>query len=440
VLESSSVPLVAETYVRGLHIDQAALATLDKQLEEASNVAFVKLKLDTPEVTPELLASPKQLGDLLYTDWRLPVVKMTEKGQFSTDRESLRELALLDPRAKLVDEYREANGNRAKFVTSTSESLAYNGDGCTRPQAKIYGTYTGRMTYYSKQGKGKDERPTGVALHQWKRDPAFRRLITPPPGHTLLEFDFAGQEFRWMAVMARDPTMLQLCGDGEDAHSFMGARISGLSYEQLRKQVAEGVKGAKDKRQLGKVANLSLQYRTSAKTLMTVARTQYSLPMKEKEAKAIHATYLTTYLQVPNYWDKQIYMAKKYGWVETLAGRRVSLRSFKSNTKMDASTLQWARDSTSINFPIQGVGADQKYLALAVLRKYLPEVNGHFYFELHDGMFVVVPDKYAERAVHEIKALLSNLPYQKAWGVSLPIQFPVDAKMGKSWGDLKEIK
>ena len=108
--------------------------------------------------------------------------------------------------------------------------------------------------------------------------------------------------------------------------------------------------------------------------------------------------------------------------------------------RIEASDNTWGCESTAINFPIQGSGADQKYLALLMLKDYLPRVNGRFYFELHDGLFVIVPDAYAERAVAEIKPLLSTLPYKKAWGVDLPIQFPVDAKMGKTWGQLKEVK
>lgn len=434
LIESSCIPLVADTVVQGLTINTDAARELDTELDKTAKVSFVTLKLDQPEITPEVLASPKQLATLLFDTWNLPLNKVTDKGNASTDKHVLHELSLSDPRAALVRDYREAVNNRTKFVTSTLESVEYNGDGCTRPQAKIYGTYTGRMTYYSKQGRGKDERPTGVALHQWKRDPAFRRLISPPDGHTLLEFDFAGQEFRWMAVESGDETMLGLCSPGEDAHSYMGAKIAGMSYKLLVATVASGDKAAKNKRQLGKVANLSLQYRTSPATLRTVARTNYSLDMTEPQAAAIHATYLNTYTRVPTYWNRQIYKAKKNGYVQTLAGRRVRLADYEPSRDNT-----WAVESTSINFPIQGVGADQKYLALAVLRNYLPKVNGKFYFELHDGLFVVVPDAHVDRALAEIRHLLSNLPYKRAWGVDLPIQFPVDAKRGKSWGDLKEV-
>ena len=239
-----------------------------------------------------------------------------------------------------------------------------------------------------------------------------------------------------MAVESGDETMLTLCQPGEDAHSYMGARIAGVQYRTLMEKVAVGDKAAKASRQLGKVANLSLQYRTSAPTLQRVAATNYGLEMSEVEAAAIHATYLTTYSMVPVYWKRQIYMAHKFGYVKTQAGRRVLLPLAEHRSD---NNVFWGLSSTAINFPIQGVGADQKYLALAILRDYLPRVSGKFYFELHDGLFVVVPDALAEKALREIRYLLSNLPYKKAWGVELPVKFPVDAKIGKSWGDLKEV-
>lgn len=436
-LEAKSIPLVAESYVTGIKIDTAAAIALDTKLDAEAKVAYVKLKLDSPnDISPEVLASPAQLSELLYSKWELHVPKYTQTGAMSTDKEALQELALTDERASLVFTYREAKNNRTKFVTNTLQSVVYNGDGHTRPQARIFGTYTGRMTYSSKQGKGKSEVMTGVALHQWKRSKEFRALIVPPEGYTLLEFDFAGQEFRWMAVESNDPTMLKLCEPGEDAHAFMGARIHRCDYHKLSRDAHAGEPEAKRIRQLGKVANLSLQYRTSAGTLQRVSRVQHGVDMSFAESQAIHGTYQMTYKAVPLYWSTQIYKARKNGYVETVAGRRVLL----DNSAVTDKSEQWSLDSTAINFPIQGAGADQKYLALAVLRNYLPKVEGRFYFELHDGLFVVVPHKYADRAVREVKHLLSNLPYQKAWGVALPIKFPVDAKMGSSWGALQEIK
>lgn len=436
IIEAASIPLVAQSIVHGLTIDPAAAAKLSDELIDTIKETFVTLKVMHPtEISKEVLASPKQLAELLYGTWGLKVPKLTEKGAASTDKEALTHLALTDPRAKLVHRYREANYNHTKFVAGSQASLAYNGDGVSRPQARIFGTSTGRMTYSSKTGRGAEEQPTGIAIHQWKRDAAFRRIIKPPQGYTLLEFDFAGQEFRWMAVESGDPVMLSLCQPGEDAHSYMGARVNRMDYKTLMQLAEAGDPTGKSKRQLGKVANLSLQYRTSPNTLIRVAAVQYGLALTMAEARAIHATYLTTYSQVRQYWNRQIYKARSNGYVETLAGRRVYLGT--GDTWMPET--EWSCESTAINFPIQGIGADQKYLAMLVLKDYLPTVDGRFYFELHDGLFVIVPDEKAEKVAYDGRHMLSHLPYKQAWGVDLPIEFPVDGKIGPSWGDLKGL-
>lgn len=431
-IESMCFPLVADSIVRGLTVDVTTAAKLNTELDDTIFEALIKLR--TCGATEKILASPKQLAQLLYTDWKLPKLKVTAKGSDSTDKETLHELSLLDQRAKLIHQYREAMGNKEKFVTKLLASVEYNNDGTTHPQMSVYSTYTGRATYFSKQGKNKDERQTGVALHQIPRQPKFRNLFLPPEGFTLLEFDAAGQEYRWMACASMDETMLGLCAPGEDAHGYMGAQIASADYRELVRLVHDNDAASKDKRQLGKVANLSLGYRTSAKTLLRVARVQYNLPMVLPEAVKIHAMYATTYPGVPKYWAQQIVNCRNAGYVESFGGRRVQLcGSWRGNNK-------WELESTAINFRIQGTGADQKYLALAILRDYLPKVGGHFYFELHDGLFVIVPHAKAQQAAIDIKQLLGNLPYKQAWGYEPPIQFPWDAKMGSSWGGLEEVK
>jgi DNA polymerase I-like protein with 3'-5' exonuclease and polymerase domains len=155
-----------------------------------------------------------------------------------------------------------------------------------------------------------------------------------------LEFDAAGQEFRWMALASKDPVMLDLCMPGKDPHAYMASRIE------------EGAE-----RQLGKVANLSLQYRTSAKKLMQVARVQYGMAMELPEAEKIHAAYQQAYECVPQYWAKQEKKGRVREYAQTFAGRRVTV---KGNWSADA----WRMASTMINYPIQGTGADQKYLAM----------------------------------------------------------------------------
>jgi DNA polymerase I-like protein with 3'-5' exonuclease and polymerase domains len=436
--EADALPLAASADVRGILIDTLAANELASRLYHEGRELMYELQSEG--VTEEIVRSPTKLSDLMFNVWKLQPLKVktskiTSKTTKSTDAETLYELGLSDTRPDKVQRFRDALTNRTKFALKPIASVAYNGDYKTHPQAKVFGTYSGRMTYGSKQ-LDKSKRPqrvlqTGFALHQEKRGEEYRSIIIAPRGYTIMEFDASGQEFRWMAIASEDETMLKLCLPGEDPHSFMGAAISKRDYRGLIAAVKAGEKPAKGHRQVGKVANLSLQYRTSPPKLRSVARVQYDIPMELKEAEDIRETYLKTYKGVPSYWARQIHTTQETSYVETFAGRRVQVGG-------NWGTHGWSMGSTAINYRIQGTGADQKFLALSVIKPYLTTIGAHFAWDLHDGLYFYVPDHMVERAAVEIKAMLDNLPYQEAWGFTPPIPLPWDAKYGASWGTLKE--
>jgi DNA polymerase I-like protein with 3'-5' exonuclease and polymerase domains len=95
-------------------------------------------------------------------------------------------------------------------------------------------------------------------------------------------------------------------------------------------------------------------------------------------------------------------------------------------------------ESTSINYPIQGTGADQKYLAMACIAPYLRDIGAYFAWDLHDGVYLFVPNDKVQRAAVDIKYILDNLPYKRAWGFSPPIPLTWDCKTGPSWGGLRD--
>lgn len=437
LIEAECLPMVAKANLEGMVVDTVATRELQAYLQD---VARRSLEILAPHgVTEAVVRSPTKLATLMFDQWMLPVLKentgkKTGKVSRATDKEVLHELSFKDERAKLIRLYREALNNDTKFAQTPLDSILYNGDGRTRPQAIVFGTYSGRLTYASKQGKNKDERQTGFALHQEKRGADFRNAIVAPPGYTIIEFDASGQEFRWMAIASNDTTMLQLCMPGEDPHAYMGAQVNMVKYQDLVARLAAEDKEAKPMRQLGKVANLSLQYRTSARKLLTVARVQYELPMELPQAQMIHTTYQRAYPGVPVYWKMQIAETKAKGYVETFGGRRVQVKGDWSGS------FGWSMGSTAINYRIQGTGADQKYLAMALLKPILTEVGGWFGWDLHDGIYMFVPDEKVAAAVPLMRKTLNNLPYREAWGFTPPIPLPWDCKIGKAWGSLKEIK
>ena len=455
-IEAQSIPIVAASNIIGFPVDYLATRELQASLHvtaagclallrnDPATMAVVAQHKDLAKFGPDkvvekIVRSPPQLGSLMYDTWGLPVLKentgkKTKVVTRATDKEVLHELAFKDPRAKVLHRYREALGNCTKFADNILASADYNEDGRVHPTANLFGTYSSRLTYSSQQGKGKAARPIGFAIHQEKRGPLFRSALIPPDGYDLLEFDASGQEFRWGAIQSGDETMLQLCLPGEDPHSYMGAEINGCDYRELIDEVRRGDYNAELIRKFGKLSNLSLQYRTSAPRLRVKARVDYDIPMEMPQAYHIWKVYRGTYTGMPKYWESQIAKGKRLGYAETLAGRRVKVEGNWAGSEA------WSMEGTMINYPIQGTGGEQKYLALAVVKNELAAFDSHFAWDLHDGLFFFVPKKHTIDFAMRIKHLLDNLPYERAWGFSPPIPLPFDVKAGGSWGSLKGVK
>lgn len=438
LIQCECLPVVAQGNLLGLVVDQLTAKHLSHKLEQDAAARLFELAPDG--MREDIVRSPVKLAELMFDQWKLPVLKENKSkvegkpNSRSTDKEVLHELSFVDPRASKVKAYREALNAKGKFPDAVLESVRYNGNGRTHPLSRLGGTYTDRMTVASKQGRGAKAVQIGFALHQMMRGADVREIITVEDDCDIVEFDAAGQEFRWMAIASNDATMLTLCQPGEDAHTYMGAAIVGMPYRAMQAKVQAHDKTAGDNRYLGKFSNLSLQYRTSARKLRSKARVDYNIPLEMPEAHRIHATYQREYPGVPAYWEHQIALVKALGYVETFGGSRIQVVGDWNGQ------YGWSMGSTAINARIQGTGANQKHLAIAVIKDYLREIGGRFMFDLHDGLYLAIPKAIRPKAVDVMKQMLDNLPYQKAWGFTPPIPMPWDCKVGPAWGRLVEQK
>lgn len=425
-VECGNIVDVALSYVNGICINKSAITPFHEDINKriAENEEILGHDIS-------VVRSPKQLANLIFTEWNYEPVNTTPKGEPATDKESLLRLAIKhekDPRFNALLALRKCNTQGSKFVQSVIKSAEYHGADITRPEPIMSGSYSHRFTYASYQGKGKDRRQTGIALHQWERGKNARDILTAPEGFLLAEFDFSGQEMRLMAIESEDPVMLDLFGSGGDGHALMGANIENLDYEYVKNN-SDSDPRAKAARNLGKFSNLSLQYRIGIDTMMSRALTQYNLQLWRAKAEHIKKTYLSTYKRVPVYWKEAVRRANIEGYAFSRGGARVPLNNLND----------YQQQQIAINFRIQGTGAEMKLLGINMCRSMFDEdlVYG---WDLHDALFMYVrDDANALAKVKKIQKILSNLPYKEVWGWDIPIPLPVDAKLGKTWGSLKGV-
>ena len=463
--DCNSIPLVADSWQRGIPISKPHLQTLQSYVTKEAAAVASELGIDA-----SLVRSHKKFKEFLFVEhdimppkdermsqrYKMFVPRLTDggKAKFESRDPTLRgqwdytmcstdELSLL----RIADDSHEIGAKLAKlksldtkatkFAKGVKESCIFNGKGVTYPGPRLAGTYTGRMTYQSKTTL-KDEKginrqlKTGVALHQWQQDPMVRNLFKTPDDMLLVELDAAGQEMRLMADYSGDETMLRLFNEGMDLHSFMGAKIADRDYDEfvaMKNTDAD----TKTQRKLGKLANLSLQYRTSNYTLADKARERpYYMHLTVAECDSIMSKYFDAYPGVKEYWAKAIKAAEDTGCAETRGGRKVWLGTAGGKDS-------WRKSSAAINFPIQGTGADMKSYALAVLRDYCHKNSVLFAWDLHDGLFFYVPASEGHDIALEMRSILGNLDYSR-WGWQPKLPLPWDASIGPRWGELEEMK
>ncbi len=443
MITMSGIVPVAGSWVRGVPIDYSLVDKIAPSVTEEMSDIEMRLgchnhgdmaheHLGVNGWTPsKVLRSPKQLANLLYNTWGLPVKHHTPKGSPATDKAALTYMADDDDHVLEILRWRQLNTQLTKYLQSPLKAREYLGNEVVHPAASMFSTYTGRYTY---AGKTQKKFPTGVALHQWPRQKEFRALVKPRPGYKHIEFDAAGQESRLMAEKSRDPNMMQVFNNNMDFHSFTGAKVSGLGYEAFMKGKAEGnsaITGDHGFRYQGKFTNLANNYRIGVKKLRVQARVQYGMNVDFMKAKSWQDAFHHAFPDIKKYWKRAISEAKAQGYAVTLAGRRFRLVYWDKENK-------WSTESSAINFPIQGAGADMKDLAIQEIDKHFPEFE--FWFDLHDGLHYECPIEVPDSRLIECREMLNNMDYKKWWGVQPVVPLTWDASVGRDWAQSKELK
>jgi DNA polymerase I-like protein with 3'-5' exonuclease and polymerase domains len=440
ITEQNCLVPVANSWITGIRIDQNQLAINDRHFIDVRARAAAKLG-----VPIDIFTSTKRLPDMLYREWGLPVIGRTPTGNPQCDADTIKWLAYrmrqesneeMAQKLELIIEAKQAATLHSKYVKSMHEALAHTGDGYIYPAPRIFGTYTGRFTY-SSTTSGKDfeedkkkKFKCSIAAHQIPRkDKMIRASLCPPPGYIIYEADASGQESRLMALRSKDPVMIQIFKQNLNFHSMTGASIIGMDYTDFqaayKKENDQGY--YTEQRQLGKLTNLSCNYRIGGKALANKAYLEYDTYLDIPTGIFLVNTFNRTYAGVPQYWEDVIWESKQLGYTQTFGGRRYKLT--------DWNTHRWITESSAINVPIQGAGADMKEIAIKETFDKVPEAV--FVLDLHDANFFYVPEEMAEKLHSDLDAVLNGIDYSKYWGFVPAIELPYESKRGKTFAEVK---
>lgn len=425
VIEARAIAQIANSWLIGMRVDRDKFEKAASQIERDIRDGCQALGL-----SEAVVGSPAQLGRVVFGQWGFQPIATTPTGLPKADADTWIILAhgSGDPRLRTLLKTRQALTLRSKYINTVEDALARTGDGHMYGKPAMFGTSSGRLTYSSETKAGLK---VSIAQHQIPRkDKIIRAYLSPPQGSMVFETDAMAQESRIMGIWSNDSEIIRIFREGINFHSHMASMIYGVAYEEFQEHYKAEEAKYVEWRQMGKLTNLSCNFRIGGKSLSKKALTEYDTYMTEIEGRKLVNTFKRAYPGVPGYWQAIIDFAKVHGYSYTLAQRR-----YKVPVAMLQSSDSWKVEGTLISHPIQGTGAEMFLAALSQVP------DARIQTTLHDGIFWIVDE--GPSGVEESEYILRRLnetPYQQLWNLERPLPIPLlyePSKIGTSYADVK---
>ncbi|GLS24591.1 DNA polymerase I [Marinibactrum halimedae] len=398
-IEMPLVPVLSDVERTGALIDANRLGAHSQELD----ARLTTLQKDAFDIAGEEfnLASPKQLGAILFEKLQLPVIKKTKSGAPSTAEEVLQELALDYPLPKLLLEYRSL----AKLKSTYTDKLPQMINPATGRVHTSYHqavTATGRL---SSSDPNLQNIPIRTA--EGRR---IRQAFVAPKGYKIVAADYSQIELRIMAHLSGDEGLLSAFQNNQDVHKATAAEVFGVALEDV----------TNDQRRSAKAINFGLIYGMSAFGLAK------QLHIGRNDAQQYIDRYFERYPGVAQYMDDIRENAAKSGYVETLFGRRLHLPEINSRNGM----RRQAAERTAINAPMQGTAADIIKKAMVNVHNWLNERNldARIIMQVHDELVLEVAEDQVDIITEELCQLMSN-------AAELSVPLLVEAGVGDNWDE-----
>jgi DNA polymerase-1 len=398
-IELPLVPVLSHIERNGALVSHELLAQhsveLGQRLDELQREAF---ELAGKEFN---LSSPKQLGQVLFEELELPIIKKTPKGAPSTAEEVLVELALDYPLPKVIMEYRGLSKLKSTY-TDKLPAMISPSTGRIHTSYHQAVTATGRL---SSSDPNLQNIPIRTA--EGRR---IRQAFIAPPGQKILAADYSQIELRIMAHLSQDKGLLDAFAQGKDVHRATASEVFDVPLEQV----------STEQRRSAKAINFGLIYGMSAFGLAK------QLHIGRHDAQQYIDTYFARYPGVKDYMDRTREQAAEKGYVETLFGRRLHLPEINASNGM----RRQAAERTAINAPMQGTAADIIKKAMVAVDNYLAssDINARMIMQVHDELVFEVD----EAQVDELSARISELMSEAA---NLDVPLLVDVGVGDNWNE-----
>lgn len=348
---------------------------------------------------PFNLASPKQLGEILFGKLGLPVKKKTASGGPSTDEEVLSELALDYPLPKLLLEHRSLAKLKGTYTDKLPRMI--------NPQTGRVHTSFSQASVVTGRLASSDPNLQNIPVRT-EEGRRIRTAFVAPEGSSIVSADYSQIELRIMAHLSGDPRLLEAFKHGEDVHRATAAEIFGVTPLEV----------GPDQRRVAKSINFGLIYGMSA---FGLAR---QLGLERSAAQTYIDRYFARYPGVARYMEEARQTARDKGYVETAFGRRLWFPEIRSSQAM----RRQGAERAAINAPMQGTAADLIKLAMVAVQDWLDRTQrqSKLVLQVHDELVLEVTDS-------ELVDVRIELPKLMGQVAELAVPLVVEVGVGANW-------
>ena len=414
-LERPLLPVLVDMERRGIKVDPLILKNLSNDF--AATMATLEQSIIEAVGHPFNLASPKQLGEVLFDELGLPAPKKTKTGQYPTGVEVLEPLALQGyPVPQQVLQWRQL----AKLKSTYTDALLTQINPLTK---RVHTSFSQTVTNTgSLSSNNPNLQNIPIRTVEGRK---LRTAFVADAGNVLLSLDYSQIELRLLAEMADIKPLQQAFIEGQDIHKKTASEIFNVPLSEV----------TPEHRRRAKTINFGIIYGISAFGL------SQQLGCSQSEAKQLIERYFAEYAGIKIFMDDTIAFAKQHGYVETLFGRRC----FVSGINEKNPALRNFAERAAVNAPLQGTAAD-------IIKRAMIRIGGRreavgkstesslasllpppaLLLQVHDELIFEVPADQADTHAATLKDIMENAA---APAVSLKVPLVVEVGKGLTWGE-----
>jgi DNA polymerase-1 len=407
IFEKPLIEILAFMEIEGIKVDNKFLKVLSEKFEKKINkIEKEVFKISKKEFN---IASPKQLGEIIYNELKIAALKKTKKGSFATNAGVLEDLAFKGHKfPQLVLDWRQVS----KLKNTYSDALPEHINPSTKrvhTSFLLAATTTGRLA-------SSDPNLQNIPIKS-EDGKDIRKAFISEKGFTLISADYNQIEMRILADLADVKELKKAFKNNEDIHTLTASQVFNIDIKKVDQ----------DMRRKAKAINFGIIYGIS----------QYGLAkqinVSNHEANEFLEAYFAKFPEIKVYMDDTIKFCRKSGYVNNIFGRRSHFNGI-NDKNFNVRNFQ---ERAAINAPIQGSASEIMRLAMIRIDQKFKEMKNNkskILLQIHDELIFEVPEKEAKNITKIIKEEMTSVTNSDLHAFSIPLT--VDINTGDNWGVL----